>query len=332
MIAHAARALHDVGVRSIWLPAALCALAAATAGCGSGGEPAGAAAGASQPPRIDAPAEAPIASAGTAPLPLAVRLHSGEPDPVALRFKRPPRAGLLFDLDTGRVLWRRKPTRVLPIASLTKMMTALLATERLEPGDKVRISKRALAYKGTGIGLLKRGMRVRAETMLTALMMFSANDAAIALAERIAGDVPRFVAMMNRRARKLGLTCTRFSSPDGFRDSGNHSCATDLAALARANLAVPRIARLAVTRRTIVPFPGKSRRLWVYSHNPLLRMKYKGATGLKTGYTDAAGQCFVGTARRGGIGLGVVLLHASNPGKQAQQLLDRGFAAVQRDG
>src|SRR5207249_4551891 len=137
---------------------------------------------------------------------------------------------------TGRVLWRHDPTRILPIASLTKMMTALVAVDRIPAGDEVPVTRQALAYQGSGVGLLPLGKRIAVTTMLHGLLLPSGNDAAIALAQRAAGSVPAFVTAMNDRARAMGLLCTRFSSPSGFSDSGNHSCATDLAALARAVL------------------------------------------------------------------------------------------------
>ena len=274
-------------------------------------------------PPLDA-APAPLAGGGTAPTLLSVRLEDPR-DAVALRFKRPPRSGLLFDLDTGQVLWRRDPTRVLPIASLTKMMTALVVAERVPPGAKVRITREALSYRGSGVGMFRRGRRVGVNTMLHGLLLPSGNDAAIALAQQAAGTVPRFVALMNAKAKALGLVCTRFSSPDGFRNRDNHSCTPDLAALARALLREPRLARIVRRRQAILPFPIKGGRIYLYNNNPLLRQGYKGTTGMKTGYTDAAGRCLVATARRGTIRLGVVLLHSPDPGTQARKLLDRGF-------
>ena len=270
---------------------------------------------------------APLAGGGTAPSPLAVRLDAPG-DPVHVRFKKPPRSALLFDLDSGRVLWRRDPTRVLPIASLTKMMTALVVAERIPPGSKVRVTNEALRYQGSGIGMLPRGKWIGINTMLHGLLLPSGNDAAIALAQRSAGgSVNRFVRYMNEKAKSLGLLCTRFSTPSGFEDKGNHSCAGDLAALARAVLREPRLARIVRRRQAVLPFPIKGGRLWLYNNNPLLRLGYRGTTGLKTGYTDAAGRCLVATARRGSIRLGVVLLDSPDPGKQAMQLLDRGFRA-----
>jgi D-alanyl-D-alanine carboxypeptidase len=257
--------------------------------------------------------------------PLTLRLDSAG-DPVVVAFKQPPRSGVMFDLDTGEVLWRRLPERELPIASLTKMMTALIVVRRSKPDDKVRVTKEALAYKGSAVGILPKGKRIKLETMLNGLLLPSGNDAAIALAQRMSGTVARFVTRMNEQARQLGLTCTRFSSPDGFEDAGNHSCAIDLAALARAVLDQPRLARIVRRRRAVMPFPIKGGRLYLYNNNPLLRTGYPGAIGIKTGYTDAAGRCLVAAARRHGRRLAVVLLHSPDPGKQARQLLDRGFA------
>jgi serine-type D-Ala-D-Ala carboxypeptidase (penicillin-binding protein 5/6) len=269
---------------------------------------------------------APLGSTGTAPAPLAVRLDQ-RPDPLRVEFRRPPSAGLLFDLDSGRVLWRRNATRVLPIASLTKMMTALLVVDRVPRRGRVRITPEALRYRGSGVGLLPRGKLIRVQTMLHGLLLPSGNDAAIALAQRASGGVRRFVRLMNRRAAQMGLKCTHFASPSGLAD-GDISCAGDLAALARAVLRTPRIARIVRRRSAVLPFPIRGGRLHLYNTNPLLRERYRGATGLKTGYTIAAGRCLVATARRGRTGLGVVLLRSRDPGTQARRLLDHAFRAA----
>ena len=268
---------------------------------------------------------APLAGGGTAPSPLAVQLE-GAPDVVRVDFRKPPRSGLMFDVDSGLVLWRHDPERVLPIASLTKMMTALVVVDRLPEGARVPITREALAYTGSGVGLLPRGKRIGISAMLHGLLLPSGNDAAIALAQRAGGTVPRFVGLMNARARAMGLACTRFSSVSGIRDHGNHACAPDLAALARAVLREPRLARIVRRRAAVLPFPIKGGRIYLYNNNPLLRSGYRGATGVKTGYTEAAGRCIVATARRGSRRLGVVLLNSPDPGRQAERLLDRGFS------
>jgi len=281
--------------------------------------------GAATPAPLPTTGPAPLGSVGTAPAPLAVRLDDPA-DPVRVSFDQPPRAGVLFDLDSGRVLWRRNPSKVLPVASLTKMMTALVVADRVPRHGRVRITPETLRYRGSGVGLLPRGKLIGVQTMLHGLLLPSGNDAAIALAQRAAGgSVRAFVRLMNRRAAAMGLTCTRFSTPSGFRDAGNHSCAGDLAALARAVLRTPRLARIVRRRAVVLPFPVKGGKLYLYNTNPLLRERYRGTTGVKTGYTVAAGRCLVVTAQRGRRRLGVVLLRSRDPGRQARRLLDRGF-------
>jgi D-alanyl-D-alanine carboxypeptidase (penicillin-binding protein 5/6) len=250
------------------------------------------------------------------------------PDVVRLRFVRKPWAGLLFDVRTGRVLWRRNPVRRLPIASLTKMMTALLIVEREDAHERVRITRRATRTPGSAIGVLPRGKKVQLEALLNGLLLVSGNDAAVALAQHSAGGVRRFVRHMNDRAADLGLECTRFSTPHGLEDKGNHSCAADLASLARADLHLRRIRRIARRKRAILKFPIEGGRLFLYNNNPLIRQSYRGVTGLKTGYTRRAGRSIVVTARRGQVELGVVLLRSYDPPTQARKLLDRGFRAL----
>jgi D-alanyl-D-alanine carboxypeptidase len=192
----------------------------------------------------------------------------------------------------------------------------------------VPITRAALAFQGSGVGVLPLGKRVSLRAMLYGLMLPSGNDAAIALAQRVSGTVPRFVRLMNVRAADLGLGCTRFSSPDGFNDRHNYSCAADLAVLAHADLRSRRLARVVGTRSVVVPFPIKGGKLFLYNNNPLLLLGYPGLTGLKTGYTQAAGPCLVATAARHGVRLGVVLLNSPNPAEQALVLLDRAYARV----
>ena len=249
----------------------------------------------------------------------------GGVDAFHVQLRKPPRAGLVFDVDTGEVLWRRRPLLVLPMASLTKIMTALLAVERGQPDDPVRITPAALHYSGSGVGLLPRGRRVRFETLLNGMLIVSGNDAAIALAVHLAGNERRFVALMNQRAAQWGLECTHFASSHGLED-GNRSCARDLAVMTRLAMAEPRIRRIVRRRQVDFRFPIKGHRLYLYGHNPLIRMGYPGAIGLKTGYTFAAGRCFVGVVRRDGRTLGVVLLNSRDPAKHAPKLLNAAFA------
>ena len=246
-------------------------------------------------------------------------------DAFALRFRKPPKAALLFDVDDGEVLYRRRPLTVLSMASLTKIMTALVVTQETEPDERVRITKAALRYQGSGVGVLPKGKRVRLETLLNGLMLVSGNDAAIALAVHVSGNERKFVRLMNEKARLWGLRCTRLASSHGLED-GNRSCAADLAVLTRLAMRDRRIARIVRRPQVSFRFPIKGGRLFLAGHNPLLRAGYRGAIGLKTGFTDAAGRCFVGVARRRGRTLAVVLLHSPNPLAHSAKLLDLGFS------
>jgi D-alanyl-D-alanine carboxypeptidase len=249
------------------------------------------------------------------------------PNAFDIRFKSgKPRAALVFDLKTGRVLYKRMPTKRLPIASLTKIMTALIVVDQTRPREKARVTKAALRYSGSGVGVLPKGKKVPVEGLLAGLLLPSGNDAAIALADHVSGSEGRFVRLMNRRARKLGLTCTHFESAHGL-EPANRSCAADLAAMARLAMKQRRIRRLVGRKQVATRFPIKGGKLYVNSTNPLLRIGYRGTIGLKTGSTDEAGHCFVGIVRRGRRELGVVLLHSPDSGRQAKQLFDAAFRA-----
>jgi D-alanyl-D-alanine carboxypeptidase len=236
------------------------------------------------------------------------------------------RSGLLFDVRTGRVLWARDPNRRLPIASLTKMMTALVVVERSHPSDRVLITRQAIDFSGSGVGLLPLHKHVDEKALLYGLLLPSGNDAAIALAQHVAGTQQRFVALMNRRAAQMSLRCTHFSNVSGIVDQGNYSCAGDLALLAHAVLEQPLLGRIVASRSAVLPFPIKGGKLFLYNNNPLLLMRYPGTDGVKTGYTVAAGDCLVAAARRHGRWFGVVLLHSINTWGQAERLLNAAFA------
>jgi D-alanyl-D-alanine carboxypeptidase (penicillin-binding protein 5/6) len=249
-------------------------------------------------------------------------------DPVQPDFSDPPVEGLLFNLSTGQVLWQRNALARVSIASLTKMMTALLTVLSSPPDAPVLITKQAIDMPGSKVGVLPLGRHVRLESLLYGLLLPSGNDAAVALAQHVAGSVNRFVLRMNEEAAKLGLGCTRYSSPSGYYNAGNFSCAADLAVLAHVDMQQPRIASVVHTYSAVLPFPIKGGKLWLYNNNPLLIYKYPGVTGMKTGQTEAAGRCLVATAERHGVRLGAIVLHSEDPGTQARQLLDLGFEDV----
>lgn len=235
-----------------------------------------------------------------------------------LRLPRGPKAGLAFDLADGKVLWRRRATSVRPIASLTKLMTALLAVERFGGSEGVRVARESDWVGGSRMGGLKPGRRVRADVLLKGLLISSANDAAVALAIAGAGSERAWVALMNRRAQLLGLTCTRFVDAHGL-DRRNRSCPSDLAALAMHAMNEPRIVAIARRRHARV-WPGSGRRLTLRTTNRLLRDRYPGAVGLKTGYTIAAGFCLVAVLERGERRIGIVLLGSRDPFADARRV------------
>jgi D-alanyl-D-alanine carboxypeptidase len=277
---------------------------------GRGAQPGAAVATATVEHLTTPPLERPPAQVAVGPLPDppgAARVDLASPSLLPdLRLHPSPAAGLAFDLADGSVLWRRGATRVLPIASLTKLMTGLLAVERFSPRERVRISYHADSAGGTHMGGLFRGRRVRAETLLQGLMITSGNDAAVALAVGGAGSIKAWVQRMNRRARLLGLSCTHYVDPSGL-DPRNRSCPADIAALAMRAMAEPRLRRIA--RRTYARvWPGWGKTITLRTTNHLLREHYPGAVGLKTGFTNRAGHCLVAIVQRGSRRIGIVLL------------------------
>ena len=235
-----------------------------------------------------------------------------------LRLKRGPKAALAFDLADGTILWRHRATAVRPIASLTKIMTALLAVERFEPDDRVRVPRIADGVGGSRMSGLKPGRHVNANVLLKALLIASSNNAAVTLAVAGAGSERAWVALMNKRAELLGLTCTHFVDAHGL-DRRNRSCAADLAALAMRAMNDPRIAHIARKSYARV-WPGSGPKFTLYTTNHLLRDHYPGAIGLKTGYTNPAGFCLVAIVERAGRRIGIVLLGSRDAFRDARRL------------
>src|SRR3954451_21660450 len=247
-------------------------------------------------------------------------------DAFHLRFKDPPRADIVIDVKSGGVLWRHNPLKRTQIASLTKILTPLLVVEQTHSRDRIRIPKDALNYVGSGVGLLPKGRHVPIEALLHGLLLRSGNDAAIPLADGVAGSRAQFVQRMNDKAQLLGLRCTHFASPSGI-DDRDRSCAADLAALTRIVIAKKRIARIVRKAHAAVRFPIKGGKLYLNSTNPLLRMGYPGTIGLKTGDTDKAGHCLIAVVRRGGRTLAAIVLHSPNPQLQVRRLFAKAFRA-----
>jgi serine-type D-Ala-D-Ala carboxypeptidase (penicillin-binding protein 5/6) len=238
-------------------------------------------------------------------------------------------SAVLADLDTGQVLFDLNRNERRPIASVTKIMTALLVVERTDLTDVVTVSEGAASGRVSGIsGLgLAAGERIRVDELLYALLLQSANDAAVALAEHVSGSVDAFVDDMNARAEQLGMTRTMFTSPNGLDDAG-YSSAADLVRLTRAAYRSPGFASVVATRFHTVESLDAEPRI-VQNRNVLLWL-YPGAIGVKTGFTSQAGFCLVGAAQRGDERLVAVVLGAQGePFSAAAALLNYGFDAFE---
>jgi serine-type D-Ala-D-Ala carboxypeptidase (penicillin-binding protein 5/6) len=274
------------------------------------------------------PTPVPVPGGGTSPSPFPSVLRTPPPgvEPPEIRAD----SAILVDLNTGQTLYALNPREERPIASLTKIMTAYLVMTRTSPRETVIVGENAATQQVVGISNLglQAGERIRIEQLLYALMLQSANDAAVAVAEHLGGTVEGFVEMMNETAADLGLASTMFASPNGLDDLG-YSSARDLARLTRAAYRIPGFASIVATRVHAIPAPEGDARI-VQNRNALLWL-YPGAIGVKTGFTSAAGFCVVATAVRGNERLlAVVLGEPGEPFSDAAALLNFGFAAFER--
>lgn len=248
------------------------------------------------------------------------------------------KAAILIDAQSGTVLYAQNEHEALPPASVTKVMTMVLALEALHEGrvgwdDLVSTSEHAARMGGTQIWL-EPGEQMTFRDLLYAVAVGSANDAAVALAEHLAGSEPAFVDQMNARARELGMTNTQFANPSGLPPEalghpGPHvTSAADLAILSRHAVRLPHFLELASTYGPYTVREGTDAEVELYTYNDLLRV-YPGMDGIKTGHTNAAGYCIAATAERDHLRLIVVTLGASTKAdRQADvtRLLNYGFS------
>ena len=235
------------------------------------------------------------------------------------------RSAIVVDGTTGRVLWAKRVHTRRPIASTTKIMTAIVAMERLGPRSVVTVDRSVRRVPPITEGL-RPGERVEAWKLFYGLLLYSGNDDALALAIGAGGTRSRFVALMNEKADALRLRNTHFRSPSGLLDRDNYSSAWDLAALTRYALWNPRFRAVVRTRVKHVPWAPPT---WekIYVNKNHLLGSYPGADGVKTGWTTIAKHCLVASARRHGVHLIVVVLGADDSYADARKLLNWGFAS-----
>ena len=229
----------------------------------------------------------------------------------------------------GRLLWGKDAHTPAGMASTTKIMTALLAAEYIQSvgEDKTTVvSDTAAGIEGSSV-YLKVGETVRLVDLLYATLLASANDAAACLAEAVAADQDAFVLLMNQRASEWGLVSTHFKNPHGLADTEHYTTAYELGVIASRALQNELFARVASTRHYTFAGEGMTRSL--SNHNRML-FSYKGAIGVKTGFTKATGRCLVSAAERDGVCLIAVTLSAPNDWQDHTAMLDYGFSLLER--
>ena len=234
------------------------------------------------------------------------------------------KSAILTDASTGEAIFEKNADERLPMASTTKIMTALVALERLDLDRVVTAKAGACGVEGSSIWM-KEGDRFTVEELLYALLLQSANDAALQLALECAGSVEAFAEMMNEKAESLGLSDTHFANPHGLDDGEHYTTARNLAALAAAALSNAKFAEICSTYRRTIGSGESTRRL--VNHNRLLKT-YDGAIGMKTGFTKKSGRCLVSAAKRDGVTLIAVTLNDPDDWRDHAALLDLGFSKI----
>ena len=233
------------------------------------------------------------------------------------------KAFILMDMDSGRVLYEKNADNRYAIASTTKIMTCLLALENSALSDQVTSSENASGVPGTSI-YLSVGETLSMEQMLYGLMLRSGNDAAVAIAEHVAGSVEAFSFLMNERAKEIGADAY-FTTPNGLDEGGNGASARGITLIARQALENEDFRRIVSTKKKTIPWADHEYERVLVNKNRLLT-DYEGAMGVKTGYTKKAGRCLVFAAERDGLTLIGSVLNCPDWFDEAQRLLDRGFS------
>jgi len=264
-----------------------------------------------------------------APFPiLPATVANSSPDPELPTLTAP--AWILYDADAGVVIASQGADEERPMASVTKIMTALVVVENADLDELVRISASAAATGEAEIGLVQ-GERWSVADLLAAVMIRSGNDAAVALAEHVGGSIEGFADLMNAKAESLGLQHSHFVNPHGLDTEGHYTSAADLVVMAEAALADPYLARLARTSRiTFKPDPSGVSRV-ANSTNRLLGL-YPGVVGLKTGFTNDAGRVLVSVLQRNGRTLIGVVMGSEDHFDDSRKLLDYGYEFMDLEG
>lgn len=235
----------------------------------------------------------------------------------------------VIDVQSGRILYGKDMHKRMRIASLTKIITAIVAIESGNLEETVTTSKNAYGVEGSSI-YLSLGEKQKLIDLIYAIMLRSGNDAATAIAEHVGGgSAKKFVDQMNAKVRELGLTGTHFANPHGLDAENHYSTAHDMAVLTAYALRNPIFAEVVKTKVKRIPWEGKEWERVMRNKNKML-FRYEGADGVKTGYTEAAGRCLASSATRDGRQLAAIVLNDGRDWDDSAKLLDYGFSKYQQ--
>lgn len=230
----------------------------------------------------------------------------------------------LIEVSHGDLVYAKNENARLPMASTTKIMTALVVLENSSLDDVITIEPSMVNIEGSSI-YLHVGEKLTVEDLLYALLLESANDASVALAIHIAGDIDAFAQMMNEKALEMGLVNTNFKNPHGLDDDEHYTTAYELGMIAKCAMENEKFVEICSTYKKSIPLDnGEGTRLLI-NHNKLLR-SYEGAIGIKTGFTRKCGRCLVSCASKNGVTLICVTLNDPNDWQDHKALLDYGFS------
>ena len=232
---------------------------------------------------------------------------------------------VVLDRTTGEVLFSKDETKRLPIASTTKMMTALVVVENIDDLDRVvTVGAESCGIEGSSVNLYK-GEKISVKDLLYALMLESANDAAVCLANATAGSVDEFASLMNDRAKSLGMHDTHFTNPHGLEDTEHYSTALDLAKLWQEAMKNDTLREIVATKTYKIELDGGDGYRFLSNHNRLLKT-WECCVGGKTGFTKAAGRCLVTVSEKNGVELVVVTLNDPDDWKDHKSIAESAFS------
>ncbi len=237
-------------------------------------------------------------------------------------------SAVLMETESGAVVYEKNAHTRLPMASTTKIMTALVALELAAPDTVICVDGRAVGTEGSSVYLCA-GEKLTLEELLYALMLESANDAAVAIAIGVSGSEEAFVDAMNTKATSLGLSDTHFANPHGLDAPAHYTTAYELGRIAQAALQNPLFKTIVSTRKTTISHQDTDGVRLLVNHNKMLR-QYDGCIGVKTGFTQKSGRCLVSAAERDGVTMIAVTIDSPDDWNDHTKLLDYGFANYRR--